>query len=347
MTSSAPVRRARRAFELLLACACVALFLASPRLTFAQGGPSSGTSPEGYKLLIEQALLEFRHKNWPEARILFRRAHELSPSARTFRGLGVVSYEMRDYVQAVRDLGAALTDGRQPLSAEQRSEAETLLSRARTFVAVYTLVVEPATAPVTVDGAALLRETDGTILLSFGEHTLSASLEGYETARAQVSVQGGERGEVTLNLVPQFVDMKAVATESQPEEPPSERALSAAEPPSEQEMRGGLRYTWVALASGAAFGGAAAAFWFIGEKKLDDLDAKCATAADSGRACSAANTDTDEVQRFELFTNISLGAAAAAVLATGIVAYFEWPRSSEHRVSVGLGPTSLSVRGAF
>ena len=43
-----------------------------------------------YKQLIQQALGEFRRQNWPEARVLFRRAHALSPNARTLRGMGVV-----------------------------------------------------------------------------------------------------------------------------------------------------------------------------------------------------------------------------------------------------------------
>lgn len=348
MTSSAHVRRARRALELLLVLACFALCLSGPRVAHAQSGAStSGAGSDNYKTLIEQALLEFRHKNWPEARILFKRAHEISPSARTLRGMGVVSYEMRDYVQAVRDLSAALSDARQPLSNDQRTEAETLLSRARTFVAVYSVRVDPETATLALDGSPLLRESDGSVILSFGEHTLTGSLDGYEPARTQVSVQGGERGEVTLTLVPQFVEPKAVAAAAEPSEPSETQPTTTNVPVVEPEPRGGLRYTWVALGSGVVFGGASAAFWFLGQQKLDDLDAKCVKAADQGSPCTEQNTDTKDIETFELMTNISLGLTGAAVVATGILAIVEWPSSGERRVALGVGPTSLSVRGAF
>src|SRR5690349_9454730 len=92
-----------------------------------------------YKELVEQALSEFKHKNWPEARVLFMRAHELNPNARTLRGMGIVSFEMRDYLNAVINLKAALEDKRQPLTEAQRKECDSLLTRARTYVGVYTL----------------------------------------------------------------------------------------------------------------------------------------------------------------------------------------------------------------
>ena len=135
-----------------------------------------------YKEQIEQALTEFRLKNWAEARVLFRRAHELNPNARTLRGLGVVSFEMRDYQQAVQHLSYALVDTRQPLTDAQRAECEGLLSRARTFVGSYALHVTPATAQATLDGAPLVRDHEGMVLVPLGEHTLRATAEQFQAA---------------------------------------------------------------------------------------------------------------------------------------------------------------------
>ena len=129
----------RRALRFLVVC--LALLVSMPSFGAAQAKDEGA-----YKELIEQALTEFKLKNWPEARVLFRRAHELNPNARTLRGLGVVSFEMRDYQQAVRQLSLALVDTRQPLTDVQRSECEGLLGRARTFVGSYSLRVTPATA---------------------------------------------------------------------------------------------------------------------------------------------------------------------------------------------------------
>ena len=321
------------------------IHVASAQNTSAQ---NAGSSSDAYKQLIEQALSEFRHKNWPEARVLFRRAHDLCPSARTLRGMGVVSYEMRDYVQAVRDLDAALKDARQPLNAEQRSEAETLLSRARTFVGVYKVTVEPEGAALSVDGSKAQQDGEGALLLPFGEHTLTANAEGYETGRTQVTVQGGEHGEVKLALVPIHANapLSAVSEDAPP------RLEVASDAPRElqttqTEPRGKLRYTWVALGAGAVFGGSAALFWFLGESKIDKIEERCADRARAGTPCKPSNTDTGTIDRYQLLTNVSLGLTGAAVIATGVLAFIEWPRAREQRVAVGVGPSSLSVRGAF
>ncbi len=327
----------------------LALSMQAPSRAWAQTPPDAAATPDAYRQLIDQALSEFRHKNWPEARVLFGRAHALSPNARTLRGMGVVSYEMRDYVQAVRDLTLALTDSRQSLTDELRAEAQNLLARARTFVAVYTVSLEPTSAILKVDGSAARQEADGTLLLPFGVHTLSASAGGYETGHTQLSVQGGERGDVSLSL--------AQADTDGPDRPPTPVAALPARvapaPPAgaraavPRPSSGRLRYTWVAVGAGAMFGAAAAAFWVVGSGKLDDLDGACAASARQGMPCRKADTDTETIERYELLTNVSLGLTGAAVIAAGVLSIVEWPRTSERRVTARFGPTSVGLRGAF
>src|SRR3954466_6623521 len=58
-----------------------------------------GDSPE-YRRLIGDALKEYGLEHFEESRSLFERAHMLSPSARTERGLGMVEFELRHYVTA-------------------------------------------------------------------------------------------------------------------------------------------------------------------------------------------------------------------------------------------------------
>jgi hypothetical protein len=297
-----------------------------------------------YKELIDQALLEFKHRNWPEARVLFRRAHEISPNARTSRGMGVVSYEMRDYVQAVRDLSAALEDQRQPLTESQRTECQNLLSRSRTFVGVFDVRATPPEADLKVDGVGVSREPDGTVLLAFGPHVLEATAEGYESASVQVNVQGGESGRVDLVLVklPEAPDVAATpdAGESKVARGPAPKPASTEAP-----KKGGLRYTWVALGVSAAFGGGAVASWVLGQHELDHLDDRCKERADQGTPCTKGSVSTSTVKTYERLTNAAIGVSAASLVAAGLLAYFEWPR--ERRLAVGLGPSSLSVRGEF
>ena len=70
--------------------------------------------PPEYQELIRQALEESSANRWAEARVFFRQAHEAFPNARTERGIGMVSFELRDYTDAVRHLTRALDDPRRP-----------------------------------------------------------------------------------------------------------------------------------------------------------------------------------------------------------------------------------------
>ncbi len=330
-----------RSFLVALLFAAHVSWLASPPVVAAE------ESSDAYPQLIEQALAEFEHKNWPEARVLFRRAHELSPNARTLRGMGVVSYEMRDYVSAVRELSAALEDPRQPLTAAQRREVRTLLSRAQTFVAVYQIRVSPEDATLRLDGVPLEREPDGSVLLSFGPHTLTASKQGFESGQSQLSVQGGERGEIALTL---SEERAPVAQEPSPKTPPVTTAHEPDKAPRATDVakagsEGKLRYTWVALGAGALFGAGAAGLWFLGKNDLDALDARCERAAAQGSPCERGETNTDAIERYQILTNVALGLTAGAVLTASVLAYFEWPR--EREIALGVGPTSVSVAGAF
>jgi hypothetical protein len=251
---------------------------------------------------------------------------------------------MRDYVQAVRDLSAALADSRQPLTEQQRGECQNLLARSRTFVGVYELRVTPAEATLRVDGAPLSREADGSVLLAFGEHVLTGSAPGHVEASARVAVQGGERREVELRLVPEGEQPAPMGVGPEQPLPPSKEPAQPAEP-AEGFRGGGLRYTWAALAVGALFGGGAVAAYYAGDKELDDLDAECERKARQNDPCKRGDVDTDSITRYQRLTNAALGVSAMAVVAAVVVGTFEWPR--ERSVSVGLGPTSLMLRREF
>lgn len=156
-------------------------------------------NPE-YRTLITEAVQEFDAGRYPEARALFRRAHAISPNARTLRGIGLSSFEMSDYVEAYRSLNAALSETTRPLTAEQRAEVEAVLTRTSRFLGFYRLSVTPESARVTVDGAEAVTAADGRVLLGMGSHEIVARADGYREARSTVRVEGGEDTELALEL---------------------------------------------------------------------------------------------------------------------------------------------------
>jgi hypothetical protein len=151
---------------------------------------------------ISEALVEFNEHRFEEARALFLKAHALKPNARTLRALGNVEFELRNYVECIEYLSAAIASSDQPLTAEQREHAEHTLARAGTFTARVELSVQPSGAQLALDGAAPRSQADGTLLLNIGRHQLSASLPGYMSVQRTLDVRGGERTRLQLVLPP-------------------------------------------------------------------------------------------------------------------------------------------------
>lgn len=165
---------------------------------------------KNYKKAIKDGVSEYEAHHFEEALSYFRRAHQIYPNARTFRGIGMASFELRDYVTAVRSLTAAIDDQRKPLSPEQRKETQDLIDRCRLFVAVYAVTVSPGDAQVTIDANPLELEPDGKLMLGLGEHTIEARLKGYRPRTLSFQVRGGERKDLELNLEPAIAAIRPV-----------------------------------------------------------------------------------------------------------------------------------------
>ena len=173
-------------------------------------------NPE-YDRLLKEALGEFQLGNWTEARALFERAHELNPSARTLRAIGLASFEEKSYAAAAAYLTAALSDQRRPLTDEQRSEAEYALKRSLSYVAQYELEVSPEDARVRVDQREPIM-LDGKILLDPGKYQLEVTADGYQLTRESIVARPRESLRLRIELSPRKVDGSQPSTAPMPED---------------------------------------------------------------------------------------------------------------------------------
>lgn len=182
-------------------CILVLLLAVVPARAGAQASRhQSGPSAE-YQDTLREALVEFKRGNWVEARALFERAHEINPSARTLRAIGMTAFEEKQYVTAFTTLAASLEDPRKPLSDAQRVEAQDVMRRADGFIARYTLELSPSDASLRVDaGDAVLVE--GTLLLDPGAHELLVSAQGFQSTQRRISAQPGEAASLRVELRP-------------------------------------------------------------------------------------------------------------------------------------------------
>jgi len=196
----------------------------------------------GYRAVVERALVEFSAGRWAEARALFRRAHALEPNARALRGIGMASFEMREYPEAIRAFEAALNDPRQPLDEAQRAHVVELLRQAEGFVAIYTIELSPPEARLTVDDLPATLAGDR-LVLAIGRHQLRAEADGFEPSDRRLRVVGGERGALSITLEPEPPAIAAAPARPTPRDDTAAHALLAVAGGATLGLGVGLGYT--------------------------------------------------------------------------------------------------------
>ena len=295
------------------------LVLVGPMGVAAAEESTTSDADARYRSTLKDALAEYDAGHFEEARVLFRRAHEINPNARTLRGIGMASFELRDYVAAVRTLSAALVETRKALNAEQRTHAQGLLERSRMYVDIYTLKISPADARLLIDGRAPDTEPDGTVLLGFGSHNIEASKPGFVLRTMAVNVRGGERKELAMTL-----ERKSAGRPGEPGAPEADQTSSPPEsvhnPLPEKVVRasqggGNSGAAWFLTAGGAALLSAgAASLWLVENNELKSCHNPPATEG----PCNNESTITSR-RNLAIGATVATGAAAITLAVIGLV----------------------------
>jgi hypothetical protein len=145
----------------------------------AQSSPAPTTAtPSAYDRFIEEGLQAYDMGRVAEARTAFRRAHELDPTARTLRTIGMCSFNLGDYVDAVWNLERALAETRKPMTEEQQKQALDLIAKANQHIGRFRVHVEPPEANLLVDGRAALILDGAELLSEPGTHDIEARAPG-------------------------------------------------------------------------------------------------------------------------------------------------------------------------
>lgn len=331
---------------------CAGAVLASPVLYC--GHARADDAEARYQTTIEEAVREFGLGNWAEARALFRRAHGLSPNARTWRGMGMAAFELKQYVDALRELSASLQDQNRALTAEQRTQTQKLIDQSRAYVGRYQVVLEPAQAKPWVDGQEALFEPGNFLLLGLGDHVASATADGYQEVRVPLRVAGSEDMVLRISLQP----LSAPAAATPALAPVPAAAPAAAAPPTAatttapaESSGNGLRTAaWVTLGATVLLAGGSAAFWLVGEGKYKDLKMQC------GTHCADAQIADSGVKRADTLTTVFLALTATAAVTSGILFVVsaghgsgsEHASAVEHdRMALRVGPGFAQLQGSF
>ena len=319
----------------------------APSVTGAATAPSAADpAPEvqsQYRDVVARAVAEFDAGRWAEARALFLRAHELWPSARTFRTLGMTSFELRAYAQALKELQAALDDTRRPLPEDHRAQVGALIEQTRAFVGRYQVQLTPAGAQLRVDGVPVVLAADATLVLEVGRHELRAQAAGYSELMSRVDVQGREDQPLVLELQPE-----AAAP-----------ALSVAAPAALQPARSDAAndvidhhakprlWTWIAAGTAVAVAGTSTALWLVSDAKYDAQHDKCFAGGMQGCAPgSIPSSTTSAIKNTQTASQVSAVLAGVAG-ATAVTLFFVEGSANEESLAVGAGPGGVFARGQF
>jgi hypothetical protein len=306
---------------------------ALPRHAAARATDPNADTPAAQ--LITDAVSEYDAGRYDEARALFRLAHQKAPTARTLRGIGMASFELRDYVEAARSLAGALHEERRPLTDEQRKQVEGLLARVETFVGRFSLRVQPASNDLLVDGEPGGLESDGSLLLGFGHHRITARCPACTPTEKTIEVEvlGGEHRELEIvfgpGAAPPAADLSLRAA------PPS----PAVKDPVVVSERDATPWYWAGGAAVGVVGAVAGALWWV--NRGNELDS-CRAAGDRCHNESTVSTERD------VAIGLTVGLAAGAV-ASGVVAAVLWHRHDSAAAGAvaclsGKGTVSCAIR---
>jgi tetratricopeptide (TPR) repeat protein len=275
----------------------------------------------------------FHEGSFDAALAEFRKAYSLAPSYRVLYNIAQVQFELHDYVESLKTFRQYLQEGGADIPPDRRTQVEGEVQKLERRVSLVQINVDVDGAQILVDdvpvGTSPLRLP---IMVNAGSRRVTATKPGRVTTARALTVAGGDRVTVDLNL-PEV----AVA-----------RPIEAATPlqPAPQAERPRTKM-WVALAATTALAIGAGTFALLTRQAERDFKTQLDTFPNSKDNIDAAR---DRMARNAAITD---GLAGATLLAGGLTLYFAFSHSDDepeaNRAQVQVLPTlgGVAVSGRF
>jgi hypothetical protein len=309
----------------------------------ATPAPTTASSTSAYDRFIEEALQAYDAGRFAEARSTFRRAHELQPTARTLRTIGMCSFNLGDYADAAWNLERARTETRKPLTDEQQKHASDLIAKANQHIGRFRLRLEPQTATLVVDGQSPLLLDQTELLLEAGHHDIEARASGYQAAHTALNVEGGDRTTLVLSLSRDAAASAVARVGSNPSTPMTASAVNTSAQPStgsRTSLQSTLGYVTLGVGVAGLIGFGITSGLALSDKST--LDDHC-----PNTTCNASYEGT--VSRYNALRTAStatlIGGSALVVLGGLLLLTRPSERADRATLTPLLGPGSVGVRG--
>jgi hypothetical protein len=194
----------------VLQCAGARRWLVLSSLAFCVTAPGQARAQETvesadearYQATVQAALRAFEAGSFDEALRQFRVAHELQPSARTLRGMGMVEFSARHYVRAVEYLEAALTDPRRALTEDLRGSVRVYLRKARAQIGSLQIVISQPEPDLVLllDGRELPYDANRVLGVDPGVHQLAILRDGQQIDLLAFDIEAGDQRLVQVQV---------------------------------------------------------------------------------------------------------------------------------------------------
>jgi tetratricopeptide (TPR) repeat protein len=308
---------------------------ASPALGAEPQPNATGDSVEKARASFQQGVQLYHEGSFEAAVAEFQKAYKLSPSYRVLYNITQAYYELHDYVSASRTLKQYLADGGNDISAARRSQAEELGQKLEARIANLEIRTNVDGADIRVDEIPV-----GTSPLPFpiavnaGPRRISAVKAGYTGAARNLTVAGGERTKVVLDLAEPLRPAPATAQSSVGRNVFPAKKFPAA-------VGGERTALWISLAVTGGLAVATGAFAWLAIDAKKDFDRQLDTYPTTRGQIDSARS------RMSTWAAITDGLGAATVVAAGVSSYLaitsrgksEKSGSAAVNRSVAVGPT--------
>src|SRR5579883_755987 len=174
--------------------------------------PAAGEEASNH---FKRGLQLFDEGDYTLALVEFERAYQLAPNYRALYNIALVNMQLGRYSDAARTLEKYVHDGGDGITPARLVEVKKMLAELKLRTATVDIGVNVAGAEVTLDGKPIdASSMHGPMMIDAGEHTLRATAPGYRAANKTMTLAGGDRASVRLDLV--AVPVQRAATDALP-----------------------------------------------------------------------------------------------------------------------------------
>jgi tetratricopeptide (TPR) repeat protein len=171
-------------------------------------GPATTSTPATASAAGEEASNHFKRglqlfddNEYTLALVEFERAYQLAPNYRALYNIALVDMQLGRYADAARTLDQYVRDGGDAIPPARRAEVAKALGELKLRTATIDIALNVTGAEVALDGKLLdPARLRGPMVIDAGEHTLRATASGYLASDRTLTLAGGDRASVRLEL---------------------------------------------------------------------------------------------------------------------------------------------------